>query len=115
MNAIENGRAESHDGRVHVAGHWLPVWAVAVAVGGMVLMLLPLWYGVTLLTQGTVGDPSTSADAFATALGQVALVVAAAVLAAFGWFLLRGNWIAFTLGATLTAIGIMYVGADWVL
>ncbi|MCK0114317.1 hypothetical protein MWU75_19440 [Ornithinimicrobium sp. F0845] len=67
---------------------WAPRWAVAVAVVGMALALVPLWYGIALLVDAGSG-PTDDADAIGTALGQVALFAAVAVLAILGWFLAR--------------------------
>jgi len=80
-----------------------------MAVAGMVLALVPLWYGIALLIDAGTG-PANDADPIGTALGQVALAAAVAVLALLGWFLARGGRFPFLVGTGMVAVGLLWFG-----
>lgn len=85
---------------------WSPGWAVAVAVLGGVVTLVPLWYGIAVLVQDTSAPGQD--DGFAVAVGQLAVSASVVVLALLAWFLLRGGRLPFWLGTALVATGLAW-------
>lgn len=87
---------------------WSPGWAVAAAVLGGVITLVPAWYGITILVQDASAPGQD--DGFGVAIGQFALSASAVVLALLSWFLLRGGRLPFWFGTALVAAGLAWYG-----
>lgn len=85
---------------------WSPLWASVVAVVGVAIALIPLWFGISLL----VGTKPADDDGLGTAIGQVAVVSSLVVIALLAWFFVRGGVGVFIAGTALVALGLAYFG-----